>query len=212
MKLVSVNVGRPRDVPWQGKILHTGIFKSPVEGLVALRGHQLDGDGQGNTDVHGGADKAVYAYATEHYPYWRGELPEVDLPWGAFGENLSTEGLLEENVRIGDVYRIGTTLLRVSQPRFPCSRLAMRMGREDMVKRFLASLRSGIYFAVLEEGALAAGDAIRLEARAATPITVRDVTRVVAGVADAELRRRCAALETLPQGLREQIARPEGRD
>jgi len=206
MRVISLNVGRPRPAPWKGKLVETGIFKAPVAGRIALRGNQLAGDGQGNREAHGGEFKAVYAYPTEHYPFWRAELGVNELPWAAFGENLSTEGLLESEVYIGDVYRIGSARLRVTQPRFPCSRLALRHGREDIVERFLHSLRSGIYFAVEEEGELAAGDAILLERRGAAGITVREVAGLVAGPRDPELLGRAAALAELAPKLREQLA------
>ncbi len=206
MRVISLNVGRPRPAPWKGKLVETGIFKTPVTGRVALRDNQLAGDGQGDRRVHGGEFKAVYAYPTEHYPFWQGELPGKPLPWGAFGENLSTEGLMESEACIGDVYRIGTVRLRVTQPRFPCSRLALRHEREDIIERFLHSLRSGIYFAVEEEGELAAGDEIRLERRGAAGITVREVAGLVAGPRDPELLQRAAALADLAPKLREQLA------
>ncbi len=206
MRIVSLNVGRPQAKPWKGKLVETGIFKQPVTGRVALRGNQLAGDGQGDPRVHGGEFKAVYAYPTEHYPFWRAELAVAELPWGAFGENLSTEGLLESEAVIGDVYRIGSARLRITQPRFPCSRLALRHQREDMVERFLHSLRSGIYFAVEEEGELAAGDEIQLERRGGSGITVHEVAGLVAGPRDPELLRRAAALAELAPRLREQLA------
>ena len=124
LKLASVNVGLPRDVEWRGRPVTTGIFKSPVEGRVRVRTLNLEGDRQADLSVHGGPDKAVYAYPEEHYGYWRQELPGVDLPPGSFGENLTTEGLKETEIRIGDRFRIGSTVLRVTQPRMPCAKLA----------------------------------------------------------------------------------------
>jgi MOSC domain-containing protein YiiM len=206
MRVISLNVGRPRPAPWKGKLVETGIFKTPVAGPVALRGNQLAGDGQGDTRVHGGEFKAVYAYPTEHYPFWQAELGGALLAWGAFGENLSTEGLLESEACIGDVVRIGTARLRVTQPRLPCSRLALRHQREDIIERFLHSLRSGIYFAVEEEGDIAAGDEILLERRGASGITVREVAGLVPGPRDPDLLRRAAALTDLAPNLRAQLA------
>ena len=139
MKVVSVNVGLPREIEWQEKRIATSIFKSPVAGPVALRTLNLDGDKQSDLTVHGGPDKAVYAYAIEHYAYWRRELPDAELVPGAFGENLTTEGLDESDLSIGDVVRAGTATLMVTQPRIPCFKLAARFGRADMVKRFAAS-------------------------------------------------------------------------
>src|SRR5436305_9927813 len=139
MKIISVNVGRPRLVMWQGSPVSTGIFKEPVEGRVALRTLNLDGDRQADLTVHGGPAKAVYAYPSEHYPFWRGELPGTELPWGMFGENFTTEGLLETTANVGDRFRVGTAELQVTQPRLPCYKLGIKFGREDMLKRFLLS-------------------------------------------------------------------------
>src|SRR5262245_25306653 len=149
MRVVSVNVGLPREVEWKGRVVTTGIFKTPVAARVALRALNLEGDRQADLTVHGGADKAVYAYPSEHYPFWRRELPGLDLPCGAFGENLTTEGLDEAEVRIGDRFRVGTAEVRVTQPRIPCYKLGIRLGRDDIVERFLWSGRSGFYLAVL---------------------------------------------------------------
>jgi len=177
MKIVSVNVGLPREVEWKGRRVTTGIFKSPVEGRVRARFLNLDGDRQADLSVHGGRDKAVYAYPEEHYEHWCRELPGVDLPPGSFGENLTTRGLTETQVRIGDSFRIGSALLRVTQPRMPCSKLGMKFARDDMVKRFLESERSGFYLAVVEEGEVAAGDTIELVERVPHEVTVLEVTR-----------------------------------
>ncbi len=147
MRLVSLNVGLPRDVAWHGKTVTTGIFKRPVAGPCMVRALDLDGDRQADLSVHGGPDKAVYAYPSEHYELWRRELPDLDLPWGAFGENLTTAGLAEEEVSIGDRLRIGSAELVVTQPRLPCYKLEVRLG-EGMVKRFLESRRTGFYLRV----------------------------------------------------------------
>ena len=160
MKIISVNAGGPRDVPWRGRIVRTSIWKSPVEGRVRVRTLNLDGDEQSDLSVHGGAAKAVYVYPSEHYAFWRREVPDMDFPWGAFGENLTTEGLLEGDVRIGDRLRAGSAEFVVTQPRFPCYKLGIRFGTEKMIVRFLRSGRSGFYLAVLREGEVASGDAI----------------------------------------------------
>jgi MOSC domain-containing protein YiiM len=162
MKLISVNVGLPREVTWKGKTVTTGTFKEPISDRVMLRSLNLDGDGQADLTVHGGLDKAVYVYPFEHYEYWRGELPDTDLPLGIFGENFTTTGLKEEDVNIGDRFGIGTVNLMVTQPRLPCYKLGIRFGRTDMVKRFLASRRTGFYFRVLQEGEVGAGDTKRV--------------------------------------------------
>jgi MOSC domain-containing protein YiiM len=157
MRVVSVNVGLPRSVRWRGRDVTTGIFKEPVEGRVRLQRLNLDGDRQADLAVHGGAGKAVYAYPLEHYAFWREELGQ-DLTCGAFGENLTVEGLpLEEEMALGDRFKIGSAELVVTQPRVPCYKLGLRFGRDDMPKRFLASRRSGYYLAVEREGSVGAG-------------------------------------------------------
>src|SRR5437773_9008064 len=180
MKILSVNVGLPREVTWQGKVVTTGIFKEPVKTPVTVRTLNLDGDQQADLTVHGGVDKAVYAYPSEHYGYWRAELPGVDLPWGMFGENFTTEGLFEETVYIGDRFRIGETEVIVTEPRMPCYKLGIKFGRSDIIKRFLASRRTGFYFAVLKEGKVKAGDEIELIGRDANNISIADITRLYA--------------------------------
>ena len=180
MKVIAVSVGSPHDVVWRGQTVRTSIFKSPVSGRVHVGRLDVDGDEQSDLSVHGGPDKAVYAYPAEHYAFWRAELPDVEFPWAAFGENLTIEGLLEDDVRIGDRFRIGTTELVVTQPRMPCYKLGIRFGRPDMVKRFHASGRNGFYFSVAQEGSLAAGDAIERIARDDHGLTVADVVRLYA--------------------------------
>ncbi|MGD0309223.1 MAG: MOSC domain-containing protein [Acidobacteriota bacterium] len=201
MKLISVNIGLPREAIWQGRTVTTGIFKTPVSGPVMLRRFNLDGDRQADLTVHGGKHKAVYAYPAEHYDYWHGELPELDLPWGAFGENFTTEGLSEDTVNIGDRFRIGSAEVRVAQPRLPCYKLCVRFGRDDMVKRFMASRRTGIYFAVLKEGEVEAGDAIEMLHRDENNVTVADIARMhIFDKDDAAGMRRALQIETLPAG------------
>ena len=175
MKLVSVNVGRPRTVDWRGQRVRSAIWKVPVAGPVRVTRLTLEGDEQSDLRVHGGPDKAVYVYPSEHYAYWAREVPGMDRPWGAFGENFTTEGLLERDVRIGDRLQVGTAELRVTDPRMPCYKLGVRFGREDMVKRFLASGRTGFYLAVLREGEVTAGDPIALVARGERELTIADV-------------------------------------
>ena len=200
MKIVSVNVGLPREVSWQGKLVTTGIFKEPLDGPVMMRTLNLDGDGQADLTVHGGASKAVYAYPSEHYDYWRAELPGVDLPWGMFGENFTTEGLLEEAVYIGDKFRIGETEVMVTEPRMPCYKLGIKFCRPDIIKRFLASRRTGFYFAVVREGMVGAGDAVELIGREQQKISVADITRLYAFEKD-DLKslRRAIEVEALPE-------------
>ncbi len=200
MKILSVNVGLPREVTWQGKAVTTGIFKEPVSGPVMMRKLNLDGDGQADLTVHGGVSKAVYAYPSEHYDYWQAELPGVDLPWGMFGENFTTEGLLEEAVYIGDKFRIGEAEVMVTEPRMPCYKLGIKFGRPDIIKRFLASRRTGFYFAVVREGMVGAGDAVELIGREQHEISITDITRLYAFEKD-DLKslRRAIEVEALPE-------------
>ena len=161
MKLLSVNVSKPKPIQYGGKTIRTGIFKEPVSGTVMLREKNIDGDGQGDLRVHGGTYKAIYGYPFEHYAYWQQELGRDDLRYGQFGENLTVEGLLEETVHIGDIFQIGTTVkLQITQPRVPCFKLAYKMGLPEFPKQFLESRRVGFYFRVLEEGEITAGDTI----------------------------------------------------
>ncbi len=181
MKILSINVGTPKPVSVRGGQVLTSIFKAPLEGRVAVVRHNIAGDRQADLTVHGGPYKAVYAYASEHYHFWKEQLPEMAFSPGAFGENLTTEGLTEEDTRIGDRFRIGTSVLQVSQPRMPCFKLNLRFERADMVKRFWQSGRSGIYFSVVEEGELAAGDEITRVAEAKDGISVAEVVRLYRG-------------------------------
>ncbi len=200
MKILSVNVGLPREVSWQGNLVTTGIFKEPVNAPIMLRTLNLDGDEQADLAVHGGVNKAVYVYPSEHYGYWRVELPGVNLPWGMFGENFTTDGLLEEAVYIGDRFRIGETEVMVTEPRMPCYKLGIRFGRPDIIKRFLASRRTGFYFAVVRGGMVGAGDAIELMGRAQQEISVADITRLYGFERDdVKALRRAIEIEALPE-------------
>ena len=204
MKLLSVNVGLPREVEWDGRAILTSIFKEPVTGRVPVRKLNLDGDQQSDLTVHGGIDKAVYVYPSENYAFWRDELPDADLSWGVFGENFTTQGSLQDkDVHIGDRFRIGSTEFVVTQPRIPCFKLGIRFGRADMVKRFLQSGRNGFYFAVVEEGEVAAGDSIELLARDKNGITVSDVVQLyTANAAKEDLLQRVSELPALPESWR----------
>ncbi len=208
MKIISVNVGLPREVTWKGKTISTGIFKEPVNDRVMVRSLNLDGDRQADLTVHGGADKAVYVYPFEHYDYWRGELPEAELTLGNFGENFTTTGLREDEVNIGDCFHIGTVKLMVTQPRMPCYKLGIRFGRPDMVKRFLASRRTGFYFRVLQEGEVEVGDTLELVSRDENNVTVADITQLyVNAEGNPALLHRAAQLEALPKSWRDYFQR-----
>jgi MOSC domain-containing protein YiiM len=203
MQIISVNIGLPRDVDWKGQRVRTGIFKQPVTGRVMARKLNLDGDRQADLTVHGGAEKAIYAYPAEHYDYWRQELPGMELPWGMFGENLTTDGLLEDAINIGDQFRIGAALLQATQPRLPCYKLGLKFGREDMVRRFLKSGRYGWYFAVVEEGEIGAGDTIERVYRDPRDLTVVDIVRLYTDDRDnTAMMQRAVTHEGLPEGWR----------
>lgn len=204
MKIISLNVGRPRLVVWEGQSVSTGIYKAPVEGRVMLRTLNLDGDRQADLTVHGGRFKAVYLYPSEHYAFWRDELPDMELPWGMFGENFTAEGLDESSVNIGDRFRIGEAEVSVTQPRMPCHKLGIKFGRMDILKKFLASGRTGFYFSVEREGEVGAGDEIELVARDTHNVTVADITRLYArDRSDFETMRRAVAVEALPESWRQ---------
>jgi MOSC domain-containing protein YiiM len=203
VRIRSVNVAMPRLVAWKGQTFSTGIFKEPVEGPVMMRTLDLDGDRQADLSVHGGPFKAVYAYPMEHYSFWRRELPDLDLKCGAFGENLTTEGLDESSTHIGDRFRIGEATVMVTQPRVPCFKLAAKFRRDDILKRFLASGRSGFYFSVVEEGVVAAGDTIERIHEDENGISVSDINRLFRNERDLALLRRATELEPLPVDWRE---------
>jgi MOSC domain-containing protein YiiM len=178
MKLFSVNTGLPREVKWRGMNVTTGIFKQPVEGRVALRKLNLDGDRQADLTVHGGEHKAVYCYPLAHYDYWKKELPGRELAMGSFGENFTIDSLLEDSVHLGDQFSVGSATVIVTQPRLPCYKLGVRFQSDDMVKRFLASGRMGFYLAVTGEGEVGAGDEIKLIARDPKAVPVTEITRL----------------------------------
>jgi len=204
MRLVAISVGRPKEVQWRGRTVQTSIFKTTVSGPVHVARFNIEGDEQSDLSVHGGPAKAVYAYPVEHYNFWRRELPDAELPWGAFGENFTVEGLLEDEVWIGDRYRVGGAELVVTQPRMPCHKLAIRFGRPDMVKRFLQSRRSGFYLAVEREGTVTAGDPIERLARDERRLTVADVVDLYAAdSANQPLLHNASEHPSLPASWRE---------
>jgi MOSC domain-containing protein YiiM len=207
MKLLSVNTGLPREVMWHGINVTTGIFKEPVQGRVALRTLNLDGDRQADLHVHGGKYKAVYCYPVAHYDYWRKELPERDVPIAIFGENFTTDGLVEDSVHVGDQFSIGSAEVVVTQPRLPCYKLAVRFEADDMVKRFLASGRTGFYLAVTREGEVGANDEIKVIARDPNGVPVSEITRlyIAKRYADDDVAsvRRALRVAVLPESWKE---------
>lgn len=207
MKLVSVNCGLPREIAWRGGTVTTSIYKEPVEGRVALRRFNLDGDRQSDLTVHGGKDKAVYCYPVEYYDYWNAELPGQTLAYGSFGENFTVEGLAqtslaEDSIHIGDRFSIGDAEVVVTQPRLPCYKLALRFDSDDIVKRFLNSRRSGFYVAVSREGEVRAGDTVTAISHDPDSVPVAEIIRLYVakryGAEDARQARRAMAVEALP--------------
>jgi MOSC domain-containing protein YiiM len=213
LSLVSVAVGRPREVSWCGDVIRTSIFKTPVEGRVWVGATNVAGDEQSDLSVHGGPEKAVYAYPSEHYSLWQRELDLDRLPWASFGENLTTTGLRESDVRIGDRFRIGGAAFIVTQPRLPCFKLGIRLGREDMIARFRSVDRSGFYLAVEQEGEIGAGDPIEFVEQDARNLTVAEVYRLKLGDGVPERVAYAAAHPALSAGWRESFRRRlEGRE
>lgn len=204
MRIVSVQVGRPREVLSRGRVVTTAISKQPVAGRLLLRRLNLDGDQQADLTVHGGPDKAVYVYPVDHYPFWRTEYPAMDLPHGMFGENLTIEGLLEDDVCIGDAFRIGGAEVVVTQPRMPCFKLGVQFGHDDVLKRFLRSRRTGWYLSVAREGEIGRGDAIERLRRDPHGLTVTDLTRLYAeDRLNRDLLHRALAVPELPTAWRD---------
>ena len=202
-QLVSVNIGLPRSVAWKGRTVQTGIFKEPVTGPVAARRLNLDGDRQADLTVHGGTDKAVYVYPAEHYAAWGEELAPIHLPWGSFGENLTTRGVTEGDVWIGERWQVGEAVFVVRQPRQPCYKLGVRFGRDDVLRRFVQSRRTGWYLAVEREGIIVAGDAIVRLPRRGTSLSIAAVSELLFAKEPNEEHLRIAAeLPALAEGLR----------
>ena len=203
MKLLSLNVGLPREVTWNGKTVTTGFFKSPVDGPVTLRRHNLDGDGQADLRVHGGPTKAVYVYPEQHYDYWREELGDSEIAWGAFGENFTVEGMDEATVCIGDEFRVGSARVVVTEPRMPCFKLAVRFDRADMLRRFLKSRRSGFYLGVVEEGLVQAGDDMERVVEHPARLSIADVIHIyTAEQPDEALLQTAISVIALPEKWR----------
>lgn len=204
MKIISLNVGLPRLAVYKGTTIQTGIFKKPVSGPVMLRTLNLDGDKQADLSVHGGPYKAVYAYPSEHFEYWRRELASMILPWGSFGENFTTSGLDEADIHVGDRFRIGSAIVVVRQPRMPCYKLAARFQRDEIIEEFLASGRSGFYFSVEQEGEVAEGDSVELLSREAPGITIDEMNRLfVREKYNQDLLQKAIATPALPESWRD---------
>jgi MOSC domain-containing protein YiiM len=220
MKIVSLNVGLPREVVWHGINVTTGIFKQPVEVRIALRELNLDGDRQADLTVHGGAEKAVYCYPLGHYEYWKKQLPGRDLPLGIFGENFTIDfggstGAPEDTIHIGDRFSAGSAEVVVTQPRLPCYKLGVRFQMDDMVKRFLASRRSGFYLAVLREGEVGAGDEMKQLGRDPSAVPISEITRlyIEKRFSDSDMRvlDRALQAQALPESWKEYFRERMGR-
>ncbi|MEP7211995.1 MAG: MOSC domain-containing protein [Acidobacteriota bacterium] len=205
MKVITVSVGKPQIVqPQPETYVSTAIYKTPVAGRVRVGQLNLEGDAQADLTVHGGWSKAVYVYPGEHYEFWRNEYPEMLLGDSQFGENLTTEGLLETEVFIGDRLRIGSAEFVVTEPRMPCYKLGIKFGRSDILRRFLQSRRSGFYLAVLKTGELEAGDPIEILYRDENRVSVTDIVRLyVEDKDDVETMRRAVKVESLPDGWKD---------
>lgn len=208
MKILSLNVGLPREVVAGDRLVRTSIFKSPVAGRIAIRDNNLAGDQQSDLSVHGGRAKAVYVYPHEHYRFWEAQLPDIALQFGNFGENLTTEGLREDDVHVGDRLRIGSAEFVVTQPRMPCYKLGIRFGRPDMVKRFLESRRSGFYLAVVQEGDVAAGDSLEILERHHAAIAIPELLAMYLKEAvNPERLREATEIPALSDSWREEFRR-----
>lgn len=208
MRLISLNVARPRLVLYNGSSVSTGIFKQPVSGPVSLCKLNLDGDRQADLSVHGGPDKAVYGYPSEHYEFWHNQFPDTDLPWGMFGENLTTEGLDESELPLGDRLQLGSAILMVRQPRMPCFKLAIKFQRDDILERFLRSGRSGFYFSVEQEGTVAAEDSFHFLTRELQAITISEMNQLfVQDKYNRDLLEKAIASTALPESWRDYFAK-----
>ena len=178
MCIVSLNTGQVREINQNGKIITTGIYKTPVKGALQVNDLGIEGDRQADLRVHGGVDKAVYAYPAEHYDYWRELLGRDDLPYGMFGENLTITGYIEDSVYFGDVFKAGSAELQVTTPRQPCSKLNLKFEDKHMAKKFLASGKSGFYFRVLKTGKVKAGDQLIKIATSSDQLSIEEFNLV----------------------------------
>jgi MOSC domain-containing protein YiiM len=202
VKLISVNVGLPIKVTFGNEIVTTGIFKNPIDKRINLKKLNLEGDRQADLTVHGGPDKAVYSYPYEYYEFWQKEFPDISFNWGMFGENLTTEGLFESQVNVGDRFQIGSAQLVATQPRMPCYKLGVKFGRMDIIKKFLKSEKSGIYFKVIKEGEIVINDIIKLIKKDNNNITIKNIVELITKE-DKEntiLMEKAVKVQDLPQG------------
>jgi MOSC domain-containing protein YiiM len=215
MKLISVNTGLPREAVWHSMTVTTGIYKEPVKGRVALRKLNLDGDRQADLTVHGGEFKAVYCYPLLHYDYWRAQLPGKDLPLAVFGENFTIDNFVEDSIHLGDRFAVGSAQVIVTQPRLPCYKLGIRFQADDMVKRFLASARTGFYLAVTREGEVGAGDEMKPLASDPHAVPVSEITRLYVAKrfssADVVSLKKALQVQALPESWKQYFRERLGR-
>lgn len=174
MKVIATNIAEPREILWKGRPQRTGIYKFPVSGPVRLKVRGVEGDLIGNKKVHGGEYKACYLFASEHYDYWKAQYPGLSWNWGMFGENLTTEGLLDDSIQVGDIYKVGTTVVQATIPREPCYKLGLKFNDQGIINAFIAYGHPGTYVKVLEEGLVASGDGIERVKVAKDSISIRD--------------------------------------
>jgi MOSC domain-containing protein YiiM len=215
MKLICVNTGLPREAVWHSMTVTTGIYKEPVKGRVTLRKLNLDGDRQADLTVHGGEFKAVYCYPLLHYDYWRAQLPGKDLPLAVFGENFTIDNFVEDSIHLGDRFAVGSAQVIVTQPRLPCYKLGIRFQADDMVKRFLASARTGFYLAVTREGEVGAGDEMKPLASDPHAVPVSEITRLYVAKrfssADVVSLKKALQIQALPESWKQYFRERLGR-
>lgn len=204
-KIVSLNISQIKHVEWKGRIITTGIFKKPSEKILEVKGVNIVGDEQADKSVHGGINKAIYAYPMEHYSFWRNLYPDMKLPYGIFGENLSLQGLLESEVFVGDRIQIGTTELIAVQPRMPCYKLGIRFGTQSIIKKFYQSDFPGIYFKIAKEGKLQVGDPIKILKKDPLQVSIKNIFDIIRGQASTSQFEKAIQLEHLPSNLKTQI-------
>lgn len=206
MIVVSTNIGEPVEIDWRGKMVKTGIFKYPVKESIYLGKEDVTGDHVIDRRYHGGIDKACYLYSTNHYEFWKERYPDLDWQWGMFGENLTVEDIDESTIRIGDVYRLGTALVQVTQPRQPCFKLGVRFGNQKMVREFLESPYPGVYVRVLEEGKVEVGDEMSREKQASENMTLKDVFALFSHHTDnVKLLRKAIEMPELASACRKDL-------
>ncbi|MEM9142368.1 MAG: MOSC domain-containing protein [Bacteroidota bacterium] len=208
MEIVAVNIGKPTTIVWNGKEQQTGIFKYPITGPVVLQKESVAGDTISNRKVHGGIHKACYLYSSDQYPYWKALYPHLSWDWGMLGENLTISGLDESQICIGDIYRVGTALVQVSQPREPCFKLGLRFGDQGILRQFIDHGASGTYIRILEEGQVKAGDSLQLHEASTNPLTVKQFFDLLySRKKNADILQLALSNNALPQRKREQLKR-----